>query len=128
MSYYIDTELNCSFEEAVEQTKAVLKEQGFGVITEIDMKATLKEKIDADIPEYLILGACNPKYAHHAILSEQKIGLMLPCNVIVRANENGKIDVSAIDPIEAMNPVGNESLGEMAQEVRGKLELAINNL
>ena len=128
MSYYINTELNCSFSEAVEKIKEKLKDQGFGVISEINMKSTLKEKIDEDISEYLILGACNPKYAFHALQTEDKIGLMLTCNVIVREGDNGKIEVAAIDPIEAMNPVGNDSLGEMAQEVRDKLELAIRNL
>lgn len=128
MSYYINKDMNCSFAEAVEKTKAVLKEQGFGVITEINMKSTLKEKIGEDIPEYLILGACSPKYAFHALQLEDKIGLMLPCNVIVREDKSGKIEVAAIDPIEAMNPVDNDSLGEMAQEVRDKLESAINNL
>jgi len=128
MSYYISKEVDYSYSEAIEKIKESLKEQGFGVVTEIDMKAILKSKIDKDIPPYIILGACSPSYAYHAVKTEDNIGLMLPCNVVVREASNGKIEVSVIDPLEAMKPVGNENLNELAIEVKDKLALAINNL
>jgi len=128
MSYYISKKVDYSYNEAIEKTKESLKEQGFGVVTEIDMQAILKTKIDKDIPPYIILGACSPNYAFHAVKTEENIGLMLPCNVVVRQDNNGKIDVSVIDPLEAMKPVGNENLNELASEVKEKLALAINNL
>ena len=128
MSYYISKEVDYSYSDAIEKTKESLKEQGFGIVTEIDMKAILKSKIDKDIPPYIILGACSPSYAYHAVKTEDNIGLMLPCNVVVREASNGKIDVSVIDPLEAMKPVGNENLNELAIEVKDKLALAINNL
>lgn len=128
MSYYIAKEVAYPYEEAIQKTKESLKVQGFGVITEIDMKSVLKNKIDKDIPPYIILGACNPNYAYHAVQMEDNIGLMLPCNVVVRENKDGKVEVSVIDPLEAMKPVGNEDLGEMAMEVRDKLEKAIKDL
>ena len=128
MSYYIAKNVDFPYEEAIQKTKESLKEQGFGVITEIDMQAVLKSKIDKNIPPYIILGACNPSYAYHAVQTEDNIGLMLPCNVVVREDKNGKVEVSAIDPLEAMKPVGNDGLGEMAMEVRDKLEKAIKNL
>ena len=128
MSYYIAKDVAYSYQEAIQKTKESLKEQGFGVITEIDMQAVLKSKIDKDIPPYIILGACNPSYAYHAVQTEDNIGLMLPCNVVVREGKDGKVEVSAIDPLEAMKPVGNDGLGEMAMEVRDKLEKAIKDL
>jgi len=128
MSYYISKKVDYSYDEAIEKIKESLKEQGFGVVTEIDMQAILKTKIDKDIPPYTILGACSPNYAYHAVQTEDNIGLMLPCNVLVREDKDGKVDVSAIDPLEAMKPVNNENLEEMAGEVRDKLELAVKNL
>jgi uncharacterized protein (DUF302 family) len=128
MSYYISKEVAYSYAEAIEKTKEKLKEQGFGVITEIDMKSVLKTKIDKDIPPYIILGACNPNYAYHAVQTEDNIGLMLPCNVIVREGKEGKVNVAVIDPLEAMKPVANDGLEGMAKEVRDKLALAIQAL
>ncbi len=128
MSYYIKKEIELDYPAAIERTKPTLKENGFGVITEIDMQATLKEKIGADIEPYIILGACNPNYANHALQKEELIGLMLPCNVVVKANANGGSTVAAVDPIEVMNPIDNEELGEMAAEVRENLEKAIEQL
>ena len=128
MSYYLSKEVSYSYSEAIEKTKESLKEQGFGVVTEIDMQAILKSKIDKDIPPYIILAACSPNYAYHAVKTEDNIGLMLPCNVVVREDEKGKINVSVIDPLEAMKPVENENLNELATEVKDKLELALNNL
>lgn len=128
MSYYITKAVAYPYAEAIEKTKAVLKEQGFGVITEIDMKSVLKNKIDKDISPYIILGACNPNYAYHAVQTEENIGLMLPCNVVVREGKNGTTNVSVIDPLEAMKPVENPNLEEMATEVRDKLSRAIEDL
>ena len=128
MSYYISKEVAYPYAEAIEKIKEKLKEQGFGVITEIDMKSVLKTKIDKDIPPYIILGACNPNYAYHAVQTEDNIGLLLPCNVIVREGKAGIVNVAVIDPLEAMKPVANDGLEGMAQEVRDKLALAIQAL
>ena len=107
---------------------AELKKEGFGVLTEIDVKKTLKTKIDVDFKKYKILGACNPHFAHKALLSEDKIGVFLACNVIVEEHENGDIEVSAVDPIASMISVKNDSLGAIAKEVRQKLIRVIENL
>ena len=102
MSYHISKTLkNTNFNEAIDKTTAALKEEGFGVLTEIDIKDTLKKKIDADFKQYTILGACSPHFAHQALQAEDKIGLMLPCNVIVEEHDNGEVEVSAVDPIHA---------------------------
>jgi len=129
MSYYFSKVLSGkSFDEVIELTKAGLKEVGFGVLTEIDIKNTLKKKIDVDFKKYTILGACHPHYAHKALQSEDKIGLFLPCNVIVVAHENGDVEVSAVDPIASMISVGNENLGVLATEIQQKLKSIIDNL
>lgn len=128
MSYYISKEVAYPYAEAIEKTKEKLKDQGFGVITEIDMKSVLKNKIDKDISPYIILGACSPNYAYHAVQTEDNIGLMLPCNVIVREGKNGKVTVAAIDPLEAMKPVENKDLEGMANEVKDKLQKVIQDL
>lgn len=105
-----------------------LKKEGFGILTEIDIKETLKKKIDVDFKKYKILGGYNPHFAHKALQSEDKIGLFLPCNVIVEEHDNGDIEVSAVDPMVSMITVENESLGEIANEVQQKLKLVIDNL
>ena len=105
-----------------------LKEEGFGILTEIDVKAILKKKLDVDFKKYKILGACNPPLAYKALLSEDNIGTMLPCNVIVKENADGNVEVSAVDPIASMMAVKNESLGPVAEEVRNKLKKVIDNL
>ena len=128
MSYHISKTVNSDFETAIENVTAVLKEKGFGILTEIDMKATLKKKLDVDVAPYKILGACNPPFAYKAVQSEPRIGLMLPCNVIVREIENGNVEVSAVDPIASMQAIDNDELGEIATEVRDLLEAAINQL
>ncbi len=129
MSYYFEKTLtNLSFEEAIEKVTAGLKEEGFGVLTEIDIKATLKKKLDVDFYNYQILGACNPPSAHKALKAENKIGLMLPCNVIVQERNPGTIEVSAIDPAESMKAVENDELGEIAEEIRNKLKNVIAGL
>ena len=129
MEYYFNKTLtNLTFDEVVDKTTQALKEEGFGILTEIDIKTTLKNKLDVDFPNYKILGACNPAFAHKALLAENKIGTMLPCNVIVRETENGSIEVAAVDPIASMISVKNEDLGEIADEVRNKLKKAVDSL
>jgi len=121
--YTIDrTFENESFDAIIERTRAALADKGFGVLTEIDVRATMKKKIDADMSDYTILGACNPKLAWHALQSEPRIGAMLPCNVIVRKLEDGGVEVSAIDPVASMQAVDNDDLHTVAGEVRGMLE------
>ncbi|MGF1670026.1 MAG: DUF302 domain-containing protein [Balneolaceae bacterium] len=128
MKYHFSKKVNEPFDEAIEKTTAALKEEGFGVLSTIDIKKTLKEKIDADFKKYTILGACNPGYAYQALNKEDKIGLMLPCNVIVEEHENGEVEVSAIDPVASMQAVENRELGEVAEKVRSGLEKAIGSL
>lgn len=128
MSYYFSKTLDTSFEDAIEQITEALKEEGFGVLTEIDIKATLKKKLDVNFKKYQILGACNPPLAHKALTSEDHIGLMLPCNVIVEEHENGEVEVAAVDPVASMQAVDNDELGQVAQQVRDLLKKVINNL
>lgn len=129
MSYSINKILKGkSFDEATEQVTAELKKEGFGVLTEIDIKETLKKKLDVDFRKYKILGACNPQFAYKALQSEDKIGVFLPCNVVVQEQANGEIEVSAVDPIASMGSVKNTDLEGIAKEVQQKLTRAINNL
>lgn len=125
MSYYYNRIVEGSFEEVIEKVTLALKEEGFGVLTDIDFSGTLKSKIDVDIPKYRILGACNPKYAYVAYQQENKIGVMLPCNVIVQEVEKG-VEVSAVDPIASMQAIGNSNLESLANEVKLKLNSAID--
>lgn len=123
MPYTLDKSLSgISFEDAVSRTKSALAKHGFGVLTEIDVKATMKKKLDADVDDYLILGACNPQMAHEAMKLEPKVGAMLPCNVIVRAIDGGDIMVSAIDPVASMQAIDNDTLKGLAGRVRSMLE------
>ncbi|MDC6405288.1 MULTISPECIES: DUF302 domain-containing protein [Maribacter] len=129
MGYYFSTELkNITFEEAISKTKEALKEEGFGVLTEIDMKTTLKQKLDVDILNYKILGACNPSMAYQALQAENKIGTMLPCNVIVQEIKEGNIEIAAVDPAASMQAIKNDDLVLIAKKVRAKLEQVIQNL
>jgi len=129
MSYYFNKVLKTkNFDEAIELVTAELKKEGFGVLTEIDVQKTLKSKIDVDFKKYRILGACNPHFAYKALQHEDKIGVFLPCNVIVEEHENGDIEVSAVDPIASMSSVKNDSLGEMAMEVQQMMKNVIYNL
>lgn len=128
MNYYIETTLNTDFDSAVEKTKAALKEQGFGVLSEIDIHEKLKEKLDVDFRKYKILGACNPPYAYKALQQENKIGTMLPCNVIVQKLDDGKIGVAAVDPVASMMAVENDSLSPIAEEIRDLLEKVVKSL
>ena len=129
MAYYIKTTLsNIPFEVVIEKVQQELKKEGFGVLTEIDLKTTLKKKLDVNFYNYKILGACNPHFAYKALLAEDKIGTMLPCNIIVQEKEQGIVEVSAVDPIASMSAIQNESLGALATEVRAKLENVIAQL
>ena len=121
MSYYFSKTLSMSFEDAVARVTDELKKEGFGILTEIDVQAALKEKLDVDFRKYRILGACNPPLAHQALEAEDKIGTMLPCNVLVQETDDGQIEVSAIDPVASMQAIDNPALGEVAETVRSKL-------
>ncbi len=121
MSYYISTTYNGSFDEAIEKATAELKKEGFGILTEIDVKETLKKKLDIDFKKYRILGACNPSMAHKALTTEDKIGTMLPCNVIVEEHEDGTVEISAVDPLASMQVVDNDDLQLIAKEVKEML-------
>lgn len=124
--YGISTTVDLLYEQAVERTREALGKEGFGVLTEIDVKATLKKKIDVDFRPYVILGACNPPLAHKALSAELDIGLLLPCNVVVyAADEPGKSVVGALDPMEALSLAGNEGIRPLATEVRARLERAL---
>ena len=127
MTYHISKTLDCGFDEAIEKATAALKDKGFGVLTTIDVQATMKKKIDKDMPAYTILGSCNPTFAWEAIGAEPHIGTMLPCNVIVREVEGG-VEVSAVDPMASMQSVENPKLGEVATTVTGLLKDVIASL
>ncbi len=129
MNYYISKTLtNLSYDEALEKVKEELKKEGFGVLTEIDVKDTLKNKLDVDFKKYKILGACNPHLAHQALQAEDKIGALLPCNVIVEEHENGEVVVSAIDPIPTMGIMYNSEVKDVAKTAQDKLNRVINNM
>ena len=122
MTYHFTTTVDKSFDETIEYVTGKLKEKGFGVLTTIDVKKAMKEKIDKDIRPYTILGSCNPSYAYKALQAENKIGTMLPCNVVVQETEDGKIEVSAVDPLASMQAIENPTLGAVATEVQGMLK------
>jgi uncharacterized protein (DUF302 family) len=128
MSYYFSKTLKISFEEAIARVTEALKKDGFGILTEIDVRETLKKKLNVEFKKYKILGACNPPFAYRALQAEDKIGLMLPCNVIVQELSGGKVEVAAIDPIASMAAVDNPNLAQVGQEVRAKLKAVVDNL
>jgi uncharacterized protein (DUF302 family) len=128
MTYYFAKILNTGFDDAVRHTTDVLKQEGFGIITEIDVKETLRKKIDVDFRNYRILGACNPALAHKALEIEDKVGTMLPCNVVVQDLGGGRIEVAAIDPVASMQAIENPRLKAAAEEVRTKLRKVIDGL
>jgi uncharacterized protein (DUF302 family) len=128
MSYYFNTVVHTGFKEAVARVTDELKKEGFGIITEIDVKATLKKKLDVDFRDYVILGACNPAFAHQALLAEDKIGTMLPCNVILQELTPGEVEVAAINPVASMQAVDNPKLAEVGEQVRAKLKAVIDSL
>jgi uncharacterized protein (DUF302 family) len=125
MSYYIAKKVDGPFEQAIAAVTERLKAQGFGVLTDIDVQGTLKAKIGAEIPKYRILGACNPSFAHEALKLEDKLGVLLPCNVIVRETADGKVEVASVDPVVAMQRTGNPALGATAEEVRRRLSIVV---
>lgn len=128
MTYHFSKTLSLSMDTAVARVTDVLKQEGFGILTEIDVQKTLKAKIDVDFRPYRILGACNPSFAHQALLAEDKIGTMLPCNVIVQEKSPGSVEVSAVDPVESMKAINNPALGSIATEVRSRLQRVIAQL
>ena len=128
MSYYFSRKVNIPYDEAISRVTEELKKEGFGILTEIDVKETLKKKLDVDFHKYKILGACNPQYAYKSLQIEDKIGLMLPCNVIVQETADGAVEVAAIDPVASMQAVENQALGEVASGVRSKLMKVIDSL
>jgi uncharacterized protein (DUF302 family) len=128
MSYYFSKTLSVPFDEAIEKVTAALGSKGFGVLTTIDVKATLKKKLDVDFQPYTILGACNPGFAHQALQKESRIGTMLPCNVIVQQTPDGKAEVSAVDPIASMQAIDNPELRGIAEQVQALLKEVVDSL
>jgi len=128
MDYHISKKLACSFDQALEKVTAELNTEGFGVLTEIDVKATLKKKLGVDFRNYRILGACNPNFAHIALSTVDKIGVLLPCNVVVQEHDDGSVEVSAMAPAEMIRAVGNPALSELASKMQAAMERVIGNL
>ena len=128
MQYYFNKTLHMSFDDAVTRVVYALKKEGFGILTDIDVQKTLKNKLDVDFRKYRILGACNPPFAYEALKLEKKIGTMLPCNVVVQEHPDGTIEVSAIDPIASMKAIENPKLRDVAAQVQAKLKRVIENL
>ena len=128
MAYHFSKTLNITFEEAISRVKDELKNEGFGVLTEININETLKEKLNVDFRNYRILGACNPSFAYQALQAEDKIGTMLPCNIIIQEHGDRDVEVSAVDPIASMQAIENLSLQEIAGQVQAKLRRVIERL
>ncbi|MCL4549736.1 MAG: DUF302 domain-containing protein [Bacteroidetes bacterium] len=128
MAYFNSKTINGTFEETIAKVTDELKKEGFGVLTEIDVKETLKKKLDVDFRKYKILGACNPPFAYKVLQAEENIGVLLPCNIVVQEKETGKIQVSAVNPMESMQAVNNPALGEVAGEVSSRLQKVLQNL
>ncbi|HEB35360.1 hypothetical protein LCGC14_1110300 [marine sediment metagenome] len=128
MSYYFSKIINESFDKTIMKVVLSLKNEGFGVLTEIDVKETLKKKLDVDFQKYMILGACNPSFAYKALKVEDKIGIMLPCNVIVQEISEGEVEIAAVDPVVSMKAVENPALLEIANQVQEKLKKVIESL
>ncbi len=128
MSYHIGKTLNSSFDDAVAKATKALQAEGFGILTEIDVKATLKKKLDVDFRPYLILGACNPQFAYQALQAEERIGALLPCNVIVQDKGEQGVEVAVVDPTASMQAVDNPDLAGIAEQVKAKLTAAIDAL
>ncbi|MCB1506997.1 MAG: DUF302 domain-containing protein [Hyphomicrobiaceae bacterium] len=128
MQYFIAKTVTKTYEEALAAATEALKAEGFGVLTEIDVKETLKKKLDVDFPKYKILGACNPPLALKALTAENQVGVLLPCNVVVQEHKDGRVEVSAMDPVGAMTMVGNAELDAIAADVRARLERVLEKL
>ena len=128
MEYYFSKTIAENFDNAIQKVTEALKAEGFGILTEIDIKATLKKKLDVDFYNYKILGACNPPFAYKALLAEDKIGTMLPCNVIIQEKVAGQVEVSAVDPSASMQSIENKDLQDIATEIRARLQKVIEQL
>ncbi len=128
MSYYFAKTVDMSFQDTIDKVTDELKKEGFGILTEINVKETMKKKLDVDFRNYKILGACNPPFAYEALKAEDKIGLMLPCNIIVQETEDGDVEVAVVDPIASMKAVENSSLGGIAVQVQCKLKKVFENI
>ena len=128
MSYYFSKILHVSFDEAIARVTEELKKEGFGILTDIDVQATLKKKLNVDFRKYRILGACNPPFAYQALQAEDKIGTMLPCNVVVQELPEGNVEIAAVDPVASMMAIENPELGEIATQVQAKLRKVVENL
>ena len=128
MSYYFNKTVSADFESVKKNVIAELEKEGFGILTEIDVQATLKKKLDVDFRKYHILGACNAPFAHKALQAEDKVGTMLPCNVILQELDNGQVEVAAVDPIASMQAIDNNVLANIASEISEKLQKVISAL
>jgi len=128
MNYYNTKTVDYSFDEALQRIPEELKKEGFGILTEIDVQATLKKKLGVDFRKYKILGACNPPFAYKALQSENNIGVLLPCNIVVQENQDGKVEISAVNPMRSMQAVGNENLMEVAEEISSRLNRVLASL
>ena len=128
MSYHFSKTCDLAFDDAVSKVTADLKDEGFGVLTEIDVQETLKKKLNVDFRKYTILGACNPSLAYQALLAEDKVGVMLPCTVIIQERGDGKVEVAAVDPVASMTAIPNRALAAVAEQVQSKLKKVIENL
>ena len=128
MTYHFTKAIDLEFDAAVQKVTEELQKEGFGVLTEIDVAATLKKKLNVDFRKYRILGACNPPFAYEALQAEDKIGTMLPCNVIVQETRDGKVEISAVDPVASMAAIRNPKLGAVAEQVRAKLKGLVERL
>ena len=128
MEYYFSKTITWSFDNAIQKVTEALKAEGFGILTEIDLKATLKKKLDVDFYNYKILGACNPAFAYKALVAEDKIGTMLPCNVIIQEKIAGQVEVSAVDPVASMQAIENIELTDIASEISKRLQKIIMDL
>jgi uncharacterized protein (DUF302 family) len=127
MTYYYSKTVKSGFDEAVDRITQALKTEGFGILTEIDVKNTLKKKLDVDFKNYRILGACNPPFAYKALQAEDKVGTMLPCNVIVQETADGDVEIAAVDPLASMKAIDNPALREIAETIGQKLQRAVQN-
>lgn len=128
MSYHFSKELRLPFDEVIIMVTSRLKKEGFGVLTEVNVRETLREKLNVDFRNYRILGACNPPFAYRALQLDDRIGLMMPCNVIVQERDEGVVEVSAVDPVASMQAIDNPELREVAEEIRQKLRAVIDGL
>lgn len=128
MNYYFNKTVEGNFEDVIDKVSKELEKEGFGVLTDIDLKATFKKKLDIDFKNYRILGACNAPYAHKALSAEDKVGTMLPCNVIVQQLKDNSVEIAAVNPLASMQAINNSELKEIAEEITEKLKKVINNI